>query len=119
MLTERNGSHQWFLKKNFKSYYSRCTILEIKGDKTNKIPFKARILEFGFIRAESAVMGLLRGCIGMFISIITTLFCGAVSRTQMYLSDSIVTFVNVMNCWLIPMLGSCKQNKKKNQNKAS
>lgn len=62
------------------------------------IPFKARILEFGFIRAESAVIGLLKGCIGIFISIITTLFCGAASRTHMYLSDSIVTFVKVMNC---------------------
>lgn len=71
------------------------------------LPFKARILEFGFISAESAVMGLLKGCIGILISIITTLFCGAVSRTHMYLSDSIVTWVNVMNCGLIPMLGSC------------
>lgn len=35
----------------------------------------------------------------------TTLFCGDVSRTQMYLSDSIVTCVNVMNCGLIPRLG--------------
>lgn len=63
----------------------------------NALPFKARILEFGFIRAESAVIGLLRGCMGIFISIITTLFCGDVSRTHIYLSDSIVTFVNVMN----------------------
>ena len=39
-----------------------------------KLPFKARILESGFIRAESAVIGLLRGCIGILISIITTLF---------------------------------------------
>jgi hypothetical protein len=37
---------------------------------------------------------------------ITTLFCGDVSRTQMNLSDSIVTCVKVMNCWLIPRLVS-------------
>lgn len=72
------------------------TSFSIEGN--SQIPFKARILEFGFIRAESAVIGLLRGCIGIFISMITTLFCGAVSRTQIYLSDSIVTLVNVMNC---------------------
>lgn len=71
------------------------------------LPFKARILEFGFISAESAVIGLLKGCIGILISTITTLFCGEVSRTHIYLSDSIVTWVNVMNCGLIPMLGSC------------
>lgn len=73
----------------------------------NPIPFKAKILVFGFIRAESAVIGLLKGCIGIFISIITTLFCGAVSRTHIYLSDSIVTFVKVINCGLIPMLVNC------------
>lgn len=37
-------------------------------------PFSAKILEFGFISAESAVIGRLKGCIGMLISIITTLF---------------------------------------------
>lgn len=66
-----------------------------------EIPFKARILEFGFMSAESAVIGLLKGCDGILISIITTLFCGAVSRTHIYFSDSIVTFVKVMNCALI------------------
>ncbi|KAF5795005.1 hypothetical protein HanXRQr2_Chr08g0334691 [Helianthus annuus] len=38
------------------------------------IPFKASILELGFMRAESAVIGLLSGCMGMLISMITTLF---------------------------------------------
>ena len=66
--------------------------------------FKAKILVLGFIRAESAVIGLLKGCNGILISIITTLFCGAVSRTHIYLSDSMVTFVKVINCGLIPML---------------
>lgn len=97
--------------KNYVSYISISTtkILENKKLTTqhnHTIPFKANILLLGFISAESAVIGLLNGCIGMFISIITTLFCGAVSRTQIYLSDSIVTCVNVMNCGLIPMLGS-------------
>jgi hypothetical protein len=71
--------------------------LEPEDSNNQILPFKARILEFGFMRAESAVIGRLNGCIGMFISIITTLFCGAVSRTHIYLSDSIVTFVNVIN----------------------
>lgn len=52
-------------------------------------------------------MGRRNGCDGIDISIITTLFCGDVSRTQMYLSDSIVTCVNVTNCWLMPRLVSC------------
>jgi len=73
------------------------------------VPLRARILLLGFIKAESAVIGLLSGCIGMLISMITTLFCGDVSLTQIYLSDSIVTWVKVINCWLIPTLGSWNQ----------
>ena len=69
-----------------------------------KIPLRARIRELGFIKAESAVIGLLRGCIGMLMSTITTLFCGAVSLMHMYFSDSIVTCVKFMNCGLIPRL---------------
>lgn len=73
------------------------------------LPFNASILLLGFIKAESAVMGLLNGCMGIFISTITILFCGEVSRTHIYLSDSIVTWVKVMNCGLIPKLRSCKE----------
>ena len=79
-------------------------------------PFRANILEFGFIRAESAVIGRLKGWFGMLISTITTLFCGAVSRTHINLSDSIVTFVKVMNCGLIPMLVSCNHHKTQSEN---
>jgi hypothetical protein len=71
-----------------------------------KIPLRARIRELGFIKAESAVIGLLRGCIGMFMSTITTLFCGDVSLMHMYFSDSIVTCVKFMNWGLIPRLGN-------------
>ena len=78
----------------------------------NSIPFKANILVLGFISAESAVIGLLKGCIGIFISIITTEFCGEVSRMHIYLSDSMVTLVNVMNCGLIPMLVNCNSTSK-------
>lgn len=84
--------------------------IDLRTNKYKVVPFKARILETGFIRAESAVIGLLNGCMGMFMSIITTLFCGDVSRTHINLSDSIVTLVNVMNCGLIPMLGNCNNN---------
>ena len=44
------------------------------------------------------------------MSTMTTLLCGEVSLTQMNFSDSIVTFVNVMNCEFIPMLGNCINN---------
>lgn len=53
-------------------------------------------------------MGRRSGCEGMDMSMITTLFCGDVSRTQMNLSDSIVTCVKVMNCWLMPRLVSVR-----------
>lgn len=88
---------------------TRLHILETYqlSNKHELVPFRARILELGFIRAESAVIGRLNGCMGMLISIITTLFCGEVSRTHIYLSDSIVTWVKVMNWGLIPTLGSC------------
>jgi len=61
--------------------------------------------------AESAVMGLRRGWLGMAMSMMTTLFCGEVSRTQMYLSDSMVTWVKVMNCGAIPRLVSVRASR--------
>lgn len=76
----------------------------------NDLPLRARIFESGFMIAESAVIGRLSGCMGMAMSIITTLFDGAVSLTQMYLSDSIVTCVKEMNCWFTPSVVSCKQS---------
>eukprot|EP00850_Spirogloea_muscicola_P015183 SM000114S24146 [mRNA] locus=s114:189803:197796:+ [translate_table: standard] len=69
-----------------------------------QIPLRARILLVGFMRAESAVMGRRRGCIGVAMSMMTTLLEGAVSRTQMNLSDSMVTCVKVMNWLLMPRL---------------
>lgn len=78
-------------------------------------PFRARTLLVGFMRAESAVMGRRRGWLGVDMSIITTLFCGDVSRTQMYLSDSMVTCVNVTNCWFMPKLVSCIATRKRAQ----
>jgi hypothetical protein len=68
----------------------------------------ARILVFGFMSAESAVMGRRSGCMGMAMSMMTTLFCGEVSRTQMYFSDSMVTWVKVTNCGAMPRLVSCR-----------
>jgi len=56
--------------------------------------------------AESAVMGRRSGCMGMAMSMMTTLFCGEVSRTQMYFSDSMVTWVKVTNCGAMPRLVS-------------
>jgi hypothetical protein len=65
----------------------------------------------GFMRAESAVMGLRRGCAGMAMSTMTTLFCGEVSRTQMYFSDSMVTWVKVTNWGAIPRLVSVRASR--------
>jgi hypothetical protein len=62
------------------------------------------------MRAESAVMGRRSGCMGMAMSMMTTLFCGEVSRTQMYFSDSMVTWVKVTNCGAMPRLVSCAEN---------
>ena len=76
------------------------------------LPLSARILVLGFMSAESAVMGLRRGWLGMAMSMMTTLFCGEVSRTQMYLSDSMLTWVKVMNWGAIPRLVSCKQQRR-------
>ena len=52
-------------------------------------------------------MGRRSGCMGMAMSMMTTLFCGEVSRTQMYFSDSMVTWVKVTNCGAMPRLVSC------------
>ena len=90
--------------------------LEVKNWKEEKksTPFRARIFALGFINAESAVIGRLRGCIGALMSTMTTLFCGEVSLTQMNLSDSIVTWVNVMNWGFIPILGNYDAKRKTN-----
>lgn len=70
--------------------------------------FSAMTLVTGFMRALSAVIGRLSGLRGEAISTMTTEFCAPVSRTQINLSDSIVTLRKEMNCWLIPKFGSCK-----------
>ena len=72
-------------------------------------PLSARILVLGFMSAESAVMGRRSGCMGMAMSTMTTLFCGEVSRTQMYFSDSMVTWVKVTNWGAMPRLVSCSK----------
>lgn len=107
----KGGAYEWkgkwkkcIASKNMEAY--SLLFLQLQVDNHYQ-PFNARILVFGFISAESAVMGLLKGWFGILISIITILFCGAVSRTQIYLSDSMVTCVKVINCGLIPTVGSC------------
>jgi hypothetical protein len=82
------------------------------------LPLSARILVLGFMSAESAVMGLRRGWLGMAMSMMTTLFCGEVSRTQMYLSDSMVTCVKVTNCGAIPRLVSCNKQQRQRHGKS-
>jgi hypothetical protein len=48
---------------------------------------------------------------GMDMSMMTTLFCGDVSRTQMYFSDSMVTWVKVTNCGAMPRLVSVRASR--------
>jgi hypothetical protein len=79
-----------------------------RGREGGTEPLSARILVLGFMSAESAVMGRRSGCMGMAMSTMTTLFCGEVSRTQMYFSDSMVTWVKVTNCGAMPRLVSCR-----------
>jgi hypothetical protein len=74
-------------------------------------PLSARILVLGFMSAESAVIGRRSGCMGMAMSMMTTLFCGEVSRTQMYFSDSMVTWVKVTNCGAMPRLVSVRASR--------
>lgn len=61
------------------------------------LPFNAMTLLAGFMIAESAVIGRRIGLFASFISMITTwLLSPTFSRTQMNLSDSIVSDVNEM-----------------------
>ena len=66
------------------------------------LAFNAIILCSGFMSAESAVIGRFSGCDGDATSTITTAFAVPVSLTQMYFSDSIVTFVNEIIAGLMP-----------------
>lgn len=62
----------------------------------------------GFMMAESAEMGLLIGLVWSCRSMMTTWAVSPTfSRTQMNLSDSIVSVLNPMLAALIPMLVSC------------
>ena len=74
------------------------------------VAFRAITWEAGFIKALSAVIGRLKGVNGFVMSTMTTEFEAPVSLTQMNFSLSMVTFVKVINCCAMPMLGSCKQN---------
>ena len=67
------------------------------------LPFKAMTLEAGFMMAESAEMGLRIGLVGSDMSMITTWFVSPTfSRTQMYLSDSMVRLPKPMLLALMP-----------------
>ena len=62
--------------------------------------------------AESAEMGRLIGLAVSFMSIMTTCAVSPTfSRTQIYLSDSIVRVLNPMLAALIPTFWSCNQRK--------
>ena len=67
------------------------------------LPFSAITLDFGFIMAESAEMGLRVGLLASAKSIITTCAVSPTfSRTHMNLSDSIVRVENPMLAALMP-----------------
>lgn len=68
----------------------------------------------GFMMAESADIGLRIGLELSFISMmITWAVSPTFSRTQMYLSDSIVRVLNPMFAALIPTFWSYEQSKKR------
>lgn len=77
---------------------SKLKICKLSPATEGTVAFNAMTLLAGFIRADSAVIGRLIGDIGEAMSTMTTLLVAPVSRIQMNLSDSMVTFVNDMNC---------------------
>lgn len=98
----------WAIWKLFiLDFISRLKICRLSPAAPATVAFRAITLLAGFISAESAVIGRFRGVSGAAMSTITTEFVGPVSRMQMYLSLSMVTLVNDMNCGLMPRLGSC------------
>lgn len=77
--------------------------------KKNYSPFSAITLLAGFMMAESALMGRRIGLLVSFISMMTTCAVSPTfSRTQMNLSDSIVSVLNVIVPVLIPAFESWK-----------
>lgn len=67
------------------------------------LPLRAMTLLAGFMMAESADMGLLMGLAESFMSMITTCAVSPTfSRTQMNLSDSMVTVLKLTLLALIP-----------------
>lgn len=69
----------------------------------NDKPFNAMTLDFGFMMAESAEIGLLVGLLASAMSIITTCATSPTfSLTQIYLSDSMVRVEKPMFAALIP-----------------
>lgn len=92
-------------------FSSKLKICRLSPATAGTVAFRAITLLAGFIKADSAVIGRLIGVVGEAISTMTTLLLAPVSRIQMNLSDSMVTFVKDMNCWLTPIFGNCSQNK--------
>lgn len=71
-------------------------------------PFSAITLLAGFMIAESALMGRRMGLAESFMSMMTTWLAPfTFSRTQMNLSDSIVSVLNEIEFALIPAAVSC------------
>lgn len=76
------------------------------------VPFSAITLLVGFMMAESAEMGLRMGLAVSFMSMMTTCAVSPTfSRTQMYLSDSMVRVLKPMLAALMPTFWSYKTKK--------
>lgn len=83
-----------------------CLPLHERGMQTS-LPLSAITLLAGFMMALSAEMGLRMGLLGSLMSMITTCACSPTfSRTQMNLSDSIVSVLKPMLAGLIPKFWS-------------
>lgn len=71
---------------------------------------RAITFDVGFMMAESAEIGLRIGAVGVAMSMITTWAASPTfSRTQMNLSDSIVSVLKLMLAALIPTDVNCHQ----------
>lgn len=88
-------------------YNSVFALTWARGMQTS-LPLSAITLLAGFMMALSAEMGLRMGLLGSLMSMITTCACSPTfSRTQMNLSDSIVSVLKPMLAGLIPKFWSC------------
>ena len=102
------------VRRNKRPHWCRLTSIQPTAQGFIDLPLRAITLLAGFMIAESALIGRRIGLFASFISIITTWAVSPTfSRTQMNLSDSIVSVLNDIEFVLMPTFVSWKKKKKK------